>query len=293
VEHVVKNIRVAAFVWIPVLLQGAIGSSAAADEESKVKLGWSSAAEVGFVLTSGNSESKTLGFSDTTRRQWTKALLELKLGALKVETTSDLGVAIGTPTDYSIPEVTATTAENYYLGAKYDRNISERLFWYAAAGWLRNEFAGIQNRTVVSAGMGNVWIDREKLSFRTSYGISNTDQKDVVKTPSVETRYFGLQANSGLRKKFGERSEYGNDFVFNYSLADSDNWRWVMDQWVTASLTEKLALKATLQWLFNNFPAFQELTLLEGDPPTDLGNTVLVQLSELDTIFSVSLVVNF
>ena len=275
-----------------VLSIGSVVSPASAEEAEK-KLGWSGAAEFSFVLTAGNSESKTLGFSDTTRHQWEKALLEMKFGALKVETTSDLGVALGTPTDFTVPEVTATTAENYYAGAKYDRNINPRLFWYAAAGWLRNEFAGIQNRTVVSAGMGNLWIDRSKLSYRTSYGISNTDQNDVVKTPNVETRYFGLQLNSNLRKKFGKQSEYGNDFVFNYSLADSDNWRWVMDQWVTSSLTKKLALKVTLQWLYNNFPAFQELTLLEGTPPADLGNTVLVQLEELDTIFSVSLVVNF
>jgi len=288
----VKTARLVAVVSVLLALLSAF-TSGAQDEEKKEKLGWSSKAEIGFVLTAGNSESQTLGFNDTTRRVWKKALLEIKAGALKVETTSDLGFAIGTPTDFTVPEVTATTAENYYLGAKYDRDVTERWFWFVGAGWLRNEFAGIKDRTVVSAGMGNVWFDRDRFSFRTSYGVSNTDQKDVVKTPNVESRYFGLQLNSNLRKKFGKGSEYGNDFVFNASMADSDNWRWVMDQWVSTSLTELLALKVTLNWLYNNVPAYAEYPLLEGNPPMDLGNTVLVQLEKLDTIFSVSLVVNF
>ena len=111
-----------------------------------------------------------------------------------------------------------------------------------------------------------------------------------------ETSTHGRRDDDGphqtqFRKKFGkEKSEYANDFIFNYSLADSDNWRWTMNQWVSTSLTEMLALKVTLTWLYNNVPAFREYTLLEGAPPTDLGNTVLVQLDELDTIFSVSLV---
>ena len=108
-----------------------------AQEEVK-KLGWSSTAEFNFVMTAGNSESTTLGFNGSAERAWTKALLQIKAGALKVETTSDLGVAIGTgQDDFTVPEVTATTAENYYLGGKYDHNIGGRLYWYVAAGWLR------------------------------------------------------------------------------------------------------------------------------------------------------------
>jgi hypothetical protein len=115
-----------------------------------------------------------------------------------------------------------------------------------------------------------------------------------VDIPLVESSFAGVLLSSNLKKKFGKgKSEYGNDFFFNYSLADSDNWRWTMNQWVSTSLTDMLALKVTLNWLYNNVPAFREYPLLEGDPPTDQGNTVLVQLDELDTIFSVSLVLNF
>lgn len=263
-------------------------------EDEEPKLGWSTVAELNFVMTAGNSEAKTLGFNGAAERKWAKSLLLLKAGALKVDTTSDLGFAIGTgQDDFYVPEVTATTAENYYLGGKYDRNISERLYWYVAVGWMRNEFSGIEDRYVASGGVGNVWYDRERFSFRTNYGISYTNQQDVVKTPFVETSYAGLLFNSNLRKQFGKNdTEYGNDFLFNYSLADSDNWRWTMDQWISMSLTEILALKVNLLWLYNNVPSFREYDLVPapGEPST---GTVLAQLDELDTIFSISLVVKF
>ena len=267
---------------------------AVAQDEEEPKLGWSSTAELSFVLTAGNSESTTLGFSSNTEHKWTDALLQVKLSALRVETTSDLDFAIGTgQDDFTVPELTAVTAENYSAAGKYDRNISDRFFWYVAGGWLRNEFAGIRDRYVTTAGVGNSWYDRERFSFRTNYGVSYTSDNDLVESPLVETDYAGLIFLSNLKKKFGKsNSEYGNDFVVNYSLADSDNWRWTMDQWVATTLTDRLAIKVSLLSLFNNVPALRVLELrpAAGAPPS---GTVVQQLDELDTIFSISLVLNF
>ncbi len=274
-------------------LASASWQPAVAQEEGP-ELGWSSTAEFSFVLTAGNSESTTLGFSSNTERKWAEALLQIKLSALRVETTSELDFAIGTgQNDFTVPEITAVSAENYAISGKYDRNISDRLFWYVAGSWLRNEFAGIRDRYVATGGVGNIWYDRERLSFRTNYGVSYTSDNDLVKSPFVDTDYAGLLFLSNLKKKFGKsNSEYGNDFLVNYSLADSDNWRWTLDQWVATSLTEKLTIKVSLRWLYNNVPA---LRVLELRPAVDAppSGTVVEQLDELDTIFSVSLVLNF
>ena len=53
-----------------------------------------------------------------------------------------------------------------------------------------------------------------------------------------------------------------------------------------------LALKVSLLWLYNNVPAFRQLELRPSAGEEPIG-TVLQQLDELDTIFSVSLVVDF
>lgn len=265
---------------------------AALAQDDGPDLGWSDSAELSFVLTAGNSDTQTLGLKNTTERKWERALLKISLGALKAESTTELGFAVGTPGDYTVPDVTATTAENYFLTARYDRNISKKFFWYVAAGWLRNEFAGIRDRYTGTAGLGNLWVDRERFMFRTNYGLSYTDQTDVVEVPGADRSYPGALVGWNLKKGFGKGAEYGNDFVYNYSFDESDEWRWVMDQWIGVSLTEKLALKVSLAWLYNNLPAVRELELrpTADAPPT---GTVVDQLDELDTVFNASLVVNF
>ena len=82
------------------LATAALGPTTLADEDDaappeKVRR-WSVKADFKVVLTSGNSESTTLGLGGTAQRKMERSLLELRLGALKVDTVSDLGVAIGT-----------------------------------------------------------------------------------------------------------------------------------------------------------------------------------------------------
>ena len=57
-------------------------------------------------------------------------------------------------------------------------------------------------------------------------------------------------------------------------------------------MTDLLALKVSLQLNYNNVPALEELEL-RADPAIPSSNTVTVELEELDSIFGVSLVVNF
>ena len=57
------------------------------------------------------------------------------------------------------------------------------------------------------------------------------------------------------------------------------------------AMSSNLALKVSLQWLYDNMPSFTEAT----DPGGLLapGQVALVELEKLDTIFTLSLVVNF
>jgi len=264
---------------------------ALAQDEGK-ELGWSDTADFSLVMTGGNTEITTLGFNNNLQRKWEKALFEFKIGALRAKTTSNLGFAVGSPGDFVVPETTAVTAENYYALARYDRNITKKFFWYVAAGWLRNEFAGIRNRYTGTAGVGNIWYDREKIFFRTNYGLSYTDQEDVVAVPGVDRSYPGVLLGWNLLSQFTKSAQYGNDFIYNYNSEESKDWRAIMDQWIAVSMTERLALKVSLQLLYNNDPAIREYEL-RPDLTSPSTGSVFIQLDELDTIFGVSLVVDF
>jgi hypothetical protein len=53
------------------------------------KLGWSNTSDLSLVVTGGNSESATLGFSDQLRYRWKAARLELKVNVVRANKSDD------------------------------------------------------------------------------------------------------------------------------------------------------------------------------------------------------------
>jgi putative salt-induced outer membrane protein YdiY len=247
-------------------------------------------------MTTGNSETSTLGIKNILSRAWERSGFTLTAGGTRAESTTTSRFAVGTPGSFSVTETEATqkTAENYYLNGKYDRKITETFFWFAGLGWDRNRFAGIENRYIAEAGVGNIWINEERIKFRTEYGVTFTDQEDVVEIAGDSDNWLGARFAWDYLHKFGANTTYQNLLVLDANLDDTDDWRADMINSVSVAMSEKLALKVSLQWLFDNQPSFSGAPLFDAPPPGGtLVGTVPVELDELDTIFTASLVVNF
>ena len=264
--------------------------------EDPPKLGWADSAELSFVSTSGNSESTTFGFKNTLTRTWTAARFELKLGGIKVESTTEQAfVDAANPPAIVVVETTETTAEAYFLNGRYDQEISKRFFWFAGLGWERNEFAGIENRYSGFGGVGNRWWDEEDLKFRTDYGLTFTKQDDVVEVSGVDDTFAGLRFSWAYLNKFGKNTTYTNDLILDENLDETSDWRADMLHGLSVAMSEHLALKVSLRWLYDHMPSFELLTAsvdTAGNPVVP-AVTELVELDEFDSIFTVSLVVNF
>jgi len=260
--------------------------------EEEEEPGWSDVAEFSWVATSGNSETSTFGFRNKALRLWEAAAFELNAGGIRAESTTTTRSATGDPNNPTVTEIETTekTAEHYYLNGKYSHTVTERFFWYAGAGWERNIFAGIKNRYSGGGGVGNIWVDKEKMTWRTDYGVTYTDQEDVVDNPMVDSSFAGLRASSTYRQEFGEKTTttYGNDTILDYNIDETDDWRADMTNWVAVGMSDRLALKVSLQWLYDNLPSLEAVPFSPAPPPT-----VGVSLDDLDTIFTTSLVINF
>jgi hypothetical protein len=128
------------------------------------------------------------------------------------------------------------------------------------------------------------------MSWRTDYGVTYTDQEDVVDNPMVDSSFAGVRASSTYKQHFGDKTKttYGNDTILDYNIDETDDRRANMINWVAVGMSDMLALKVSLQWLYDNLPSL-ELVPFTPAPPA----TVAVPLDELDTIFTTSLVVNF
>ncbi len=254
---------------------------------------WTDRAELSFVATGGNSEASTLGLRNTLVGALGAGTLTIEAGALRAETTAISRFAVGDVDSFVVQESseTALTAENYFLRGRYDRQISERLFWFAGAGWNRNEFAGIKNRTYVVAGIGHVWFADEQAHFRTDYGLTYTDQENVVEDPAGDT-FLGFRLGWDYLRHFGANTSYGNVLLVDGNADQTSDYRADMTNWLAVSMSERLALKISLQFLFDNEPSLEALPLFSA-PGTPTEALVLAPLDDLDTVFTVALVIDF
>ena len=269
------------------------GAALAADEP---KLGWSDKAELSYVMTSGNSESSTLGLKNELKRTWADALFTLRAGAVRAEATTFSRTAVGTTSDFFVVEDKdkELTAENYLLAGRYDRKITDTFFWYAGLGWDRNRFAGIQNRYIAEGGVGNIWVDTDTVKFKTSYALTYTDQEDVVEAPDSDDGFLGLRLGWDYLHKFGAATTYTNLLTVDDNLDETSDWRADMTNSVAVAMNERLALKASLQWLYDNVPSLTNVSLFDVPGPGGVQTgSVLVELDEFDTVFTTSLVINF
>lgn len=284
-----RNSVVIAATVMAVLLSSPVVLGA---EDEAVKIGWHHDGEFGVAVTSGNSNTASINLGYKLRRFWERSLFSFKFGGVR-NSTDDDRFAIGDVDNFVVERPTLELdSEILYLSADYNQKITDRFFWNAGAGWDRNTSAGIESRTNVFGGVGNLWIDKEKMTWKTDYGLSWIDQQDEIPNPEVEDTYSALRLASDFMVKFGKSTTYDNDFVIFTNLGDLEDFNFRMVNGLGVSMTEILALKVGLTFLYDNVPALEELTLFA---PGDLNNpigTVIAPNEELDTIFTVSLVID-
>lgn len=246
---------------------------------------WSDTAEFSFINTTGNTENTNLAFSNKYVYTWSNADFTFDAAALRVESTTRAVTSDGST--ITEQETTTTSAETYALAGKYRRNITEKFFWYGRAGWLRDKPAGIDSRSSAGAGVGYRFLKSDVHSLAGEIGLNYTDEKPVGGTSDsfAEARGF-----LGYDRKLSETAKFAAELELLENLDDTGDWRANFNTSVTASISQKLAVKVGFLVRYDHEPAQQ----LIADTVAPLGGPDLVFTRDTtDTIFSASLVVNF
>ncbi len=254
-------------------------------------MSWSNTAELTFVMAAGNSSSSTFGLKNALVGKTDLRSLKFEGGAIRTESGRTTFVARGTATDFTVSESTDTevTAESYYLKGRYDRKVSDRSYLFGGAGWDRNTFAGVANRYSGVAGAGVTWVESETSGFKTDLGVTYTSQDDVV---GDSNSFAGLRLSWDGFRQLTETTKFETVLVLDENLDDTDDFRTDFTNSIAVAISQALALKASLQLLYDNLPSLVSIPL-EGTGGTPTGTTVLASLDKLDSVFTLALVVNF
>lgn len=156
------------------LFSGLLATAAAADKP------WSNTADLGFVMTDGNSKTENLSLGNTFTRTWEKLQLTLMAKAVRAESTKRT-VSYDAPNDVIVVgETTEKSAETYELGAKFKGQLVGQFQWYTNLGWFQDKLAGVDQRLTAGAGFGYPLLKTDAQSLDSEAGFDFTDQTPVV-----------------------------------------------------------------------------------------------------------------
>jgi len=265
-----------------------LAAAPALAQETEPQLGWSNATELGLVFTKGNSNTENFNVRNVFAYDWEQAELDWEFGILRASSDDDR-FAVGTEDDYEIitPEVEPDN-QRIYTNLRYLRNINAEFFWYGRAMAERDEPADIDYRLTPSVGAGNTWAKRDALKFLTGYGISYTAESLALEGASD---FAGYQFFYDLKALVTESTSIESNMTFDGSFESGSNFRFDWLNSVGVSITEKLALKASLRLVYRNDPALEEIDL-ENELGQVIGDVVIAK-KKLDTAFTTSLVISF
>jgi len=292
------------------------------------RLGWSNTADLSLVVAGGNSQSTTVGLSDTLQHLWKNARLEFEVNVVRANKSDDrfflvepgiefpVGGAPSNPATSLIKPEPEPDVANYLIRGGYERQISPKWFWNAGASWYRNDDAGILNRYIAFAGVGNTWADNPRRRFVTSYGISYTDREEEEPDPEKDRRFAGARVGWVYTEHINAATTFDSDFSLNSNFSDPSDYSINTLNALTVSMNDRVSLKVSLQWLFENEPALEddldvvayvEVLNPDGIPGTgderfrtlSSGGTKLVlgsadaRKDRLDTVVRTALVIKF
>ena len=275
----------------PVLVAFAVAFVVHGPAAAQESITWESSTELSVVATGGNASSSTLGLKAAVAGTTDSNVFKIELGGIRSSVDQTTRTATGTSTSYTINETTIsqTTAENYFAKTRYDRKFSQA-FGFAGLGWDRNTFAGIQNRYALVAGIGRTFVEGETGHFKADIGATYTIQKDVDPAPGADDGFGGMRLNVDAARKLSETADFTSQLAVDENLESTEDLRADWTNSIAVALSQKLALKTSIQLLYDHLPSLQRVPLVDGGgSPT--GTTVSTPGDKLDRILTLTLVI--
>jgi putative salt-induced outer membrane protein YdiY len=170
--------------------------------------GWAGGANVGFALTGGNSDTRSLALAFTADRKTLHD--ELSLYENTVYATNNATGA--TP---------STTANSNQGGARYSRNLNPRLFGYVSADFQSNALQELNLRSVLGGGLGFHAINTSKTTLDFLVGPNYTRENYETLTRS----FAALSLGEELSRKLGASTLITEKLYFFPDLSDTGQYR--------------------------------------------------------------------
>jgi putative salt-induced outer membrane protein YdiY len=253
---------------------------------------WRNRTEFSLVITGGNASASTVGLQNTLRRRSERGEWRFDVATIRTDATRITRRAVGSADAFSIvtERDTERTSERVRTQLRKDIHLSERTFAYGSVGWDRNLFAGFRSRAVTALGGGTRLEAPDRWTLKLGSALTYTVEDDVDPDPERPARFAGLRGTLDHSHQLSAGTSLELEWVVDANARAWRDTRANLTQGVAATLSERLALKTTLQLLLVNDPPSVRVPLFTpAAEPTS--TSVLTPLGKVDRSLSVALVV--
>jgi putative salt-induced outer membrane protein len=211
-------------------------------------------AELSYVDTGGNTDIVNFAAKNAMKYKFAWNLEGFwKIGALYGKSDGD------------------KNAENYYTEFRLDYLFSERFYSALIAGWLRDRFAGIDERYYMGPALGYYFLAGPVHMLSGEVGLNYVSDDYIDDT---ENDYFNGRAYAVYEYLIAEKNKFTQSMEFLYNLEQSKDYNINSQTAFINHLQDYLSLKISYVINFDNEP-------------------VPSSLKETDTILSVSIILTY
>lgn len=198
---------------------------------------WTGTADVGFSLTSGNSDTRALTAGFRAKRETRRDRISFYANAVQAS-NSDSGVS-------------ETTAQAIWTGVRYDYNLNKKVFVFGSADFEYDKPQLLDLRSVFGAGFGYKAIrgERTKLDVFGGATYNRENFATGVKRNSAE-----LLIGNELDFKISDKIALEQRFSVYPSASRFGKFRSLFDASVVTSLNDWLGWQVTVGNRFNSDP---------------------------------------
>jgi putative salt-induced outer membrane protein YdiY len=198
---------------------------------------WAGSLDAGLSATRGNADTLVVGLGTQAARTTQNDKLSFYAASLFARNNTT-GVSV-------------TTAEAIRGGARYDRNINERLFGFVLTDLERDKFQQLDLRLVLGGGLGLHAKKTERMRLDLFAGGSfNREKFSTGETRSSAEALLGEE----LSYKLSETTTLSQRAVLYPNLSEFGEYRFAFDLTGATRLTRQLSLQATISDRFQSNP---------------------------------------
>jgi putative salt-induced outer membrane protein YdiY len=240
------------------LLKPVIGAEEEKKEEEEKPFQYNSETSLSLVLVRGNNRNFSFSF-DTEQEFKIKKYNKFEYQGKFIKANSN----------------GEKKTEIYYSHIKYDRKIQPRSYILGFVRYERNKLAGYNYRLALSFGGGGTWIETDNIDLSTELAFgwnneNNTKRVDVnlnnsssIWKETINASFISSLFTGKFSYKISKTSKIVHEDVIFLNTEELEDFRLNSVSSVYASINSRLALKTSVQIIYQNLP-------VEGYKNTDM-----------------------